>query len=40
LERPIDGQYAFALLMLLTLALIIVASKLSPSLLGTDEENA
>ena len=28
------------LLMLLTLALIIVASKLSPSLLGTDEENA
>lgn len=28
------------LLMLLTLALIIVASKLSPSLLGTEEENA
>ena len=28
------------LLMLLTLALIIVASKLSPSLLGTDEEKA
>ena len=28
------------LLMLLTLALIIVASKLSPSLFGTDEENA
>ena len=28
------------LLMLLTLALIIVASKLSPSLLGTDEETA
>jgi spermidine/putrescine transport system permease protein len=28
------------LLMLLTLALIVVASKLSPSLLGTDEENA
>ena len=28
------------LLMLLTLALIIVASKLSPSMLGTEEENA
>ncbi len=28
------------LLMLLTLALIIIASKLSPSLLGTEEENA
>ena len=35
-----EANAVSTLLMLLTLALIIVASKLSPSLLGTDEENA